>query len=152
MPNDCYTKLFHKILDSTIWLEDNETRLVWITMLASCDMNGMVDIPLPALANKARVPLEACQRAVERFLSPDPHSRTKDNEGRRIAVLESGGWQILNHRKYRDLLSLEHRRAYKAAKARQYRDEARAMTKGEGIRQTIRNRVASEDFTDRNGG
>ena len=29
-----YNKLFTKILDSTIWLEDDATRLVWITFLA----------------------------------------------------------------------------------------------------------------------
>jgi len=33
--------------------------------------------------------------------SPDPYSRTKQDEGRRIKEVE-GGWLVLNHKKYRE--------------------------------------------------
>lgn len=32
-----YTKLFNSILDSTIWGESDETRLVWITLLEDAE-------------------------------------------------------------------------------------------------------------------
>jgi hypothetical protein len=35
-----YNRLFTKILDSSIWLEADTTRIVWITMLASMDEDG----------------------------------------------------------------------------------------------------------------
>ena len=37
-----FTKLFQSILTSSVWSEDNETRIVWITMLALADQNGSV--------------------------------------------------------------------------------------------------------------
>lgn len=145
-----YVKLFQKILDSTIWLEDDKTRIVWITLLAMCDQDGLVDAPIPAIANRARVGLDDCQKALDRFLSPDPHSRTPANEGRRISRVE-GGFVVLNHRKYRDMMSFEHRREYKRLKAQEYREQVKAMDKGKTIRQTIRERTKAEEFVDRNG-
>ena len=142
---DCYTKLFQKILDSTIWLEDDKTRIVWITMLAMSNQDGIVDAPLPALANRARVDVESCQAALNKFMDKDPFSRTTDNEGRRIEKTESG-WKILNHRKYREMMSLEHRREYKRLKAKEYRDEIRRMDVGKNAREIIRERVDAENL------
>ena len=38
-----WTKLFSNIIHSTIWREDNATRLVWVTMLAMANRNGVVE-------------------------------------------------------------------------------------------------------------
>lgn len=104
-----YTKLFNSITDSTIWSAPDTTRLVWITMLAMSDQNGEVAAAVPGLAARARVPIDDCLAALESFLAPDKWSRTSDNEGRRIEVIE-GGWRLLNHAKYRAILSAESRR------------------------------------------
>ena len=101
-----YTKLFEQILESTIWCEPDSTRVVWITMLAMSDRDGEVLASVPGLANRAHVDIEKTRAAIQCFLSPDIESRTKDYEGRRIAEID-GGWQILNHAKYRDLLDAE---------------------------------------------
>jgi hypothetical protein len=108
-----YTKLFNSIITSTIWSEDDQTRIVWITMLAIADKNGEVQGSIPGLARIAGVPVEACRNAITKFLSPDVDSRTKDDEGRRIDVIE-GGWHLLNHGKYRNMAS-DADRAEKAA-------------------------------------
>lgn len=115
-----YTKLFSEIITSTIWAEPDETRIVWITMLALKDKWGIVGATVPGLAHLARVDVEVCRRAVDKFLGPDPDSRTPDNEGRRIEVVE-GGWRILNHEKYRRLMSADERREYLAQKQREHR-------------------------------
>lgn len=115
-----YTKLFNSILASTIWRADNDTRIVWITMLAMANKRGIVEASIPGLADFARVPIDACQRALANLLSPDEFSRTKDHDGRRIKAID-GGWQLLNHGKYRDTLSAEERREYKRIKQREYR-------------------------------
>ncbi len=101
-----YTKLFEQILESTIWCEPDSTRVVWITMLAMSDRDGEVLASVPGLAKRANVSIELTRAAIACFLAPDADSRTKDYEGRRIAEIE-GGWQILNHAKYRDLLDAE---------------------------------------------
>ena len=44
-----YTKLFGSIVDSTIWRESKETKIVWITMLAKANKEGIVEASLPGL-------------------------------------------------------------------------------------------------------
>lgn len=95
-----FTLLWSKILDSSIWMETKETRLVWITMLAMKDADGMVHAARTALAYRARVSEKECAEALKVLMAPDPHSTTADNEGRRIVEIP-GGWQILNNDLYR---------------------------------------------------
>ena len=105
-----YTKLHSTILDSTIWQEAKETKILWITLLAMCDQNGEVMASIPGLARRAGITLEECETALNVLLSPDKYSRTADDDGRRIAEID-GGWEVLNHRKYREIgQDHEHRR------------------------------------------
>lgn len=115
-----YTKLFNSILASTVWNEPSDTRIVWITLLAMSGKNGIAEGSLPGLAVFARLPLEAVEVALERLSAPDRHSRSKEHEGRRIASVD-GGWQILNHAKYRAQLGADERREYNRVKQAQYR-------------------------------
>ena len=110
-----FTKLQASIIHSTIWREPDHIRIVWITMLAMADSKGRVEGSVPGLADIARVSFENCQLALLRLSSPDPWSRDPDNEGRRIKAIR-GGWLILNYMKYRDPLSTERVRRYRARK------------------------------------
>jgi hypothetical protein len=119
-----YTKLFTSIITSTIWAEDDATRIVWITLLALADKNGEVQGSVPGIARMAAVSIESCRAAFVKFMSPDPDSRTKDDEGRRVEEIE-GGWVLLNHQKYRDMSSGEDRKvqaAIRQKRARQKRE------------------------------
>lgn len=104
-----YTKLFGSIVASTIWREDDKTRLVWITLLALSDRDGYVAGSLPGLADLARVSIEDCEKAIVKLQQPDKYSRSSEHDGRRIQAIE-GGWLILNRAKYRDLVPDDHRR------------------------------------------
>src|ERR1051325_7827971 len=117
-----FTKLFSSITESSIWMEPDATRLVWITMLAMSDQNGFVFGSVPGLAHRARVSIEDCRAALRTLLEPDHESRTPDHEGRRIAVVD-GGWALLNHAKYRKILSVESIRESKRAYMRRIRSE-----------------------------
>lgn len=70
-------------------------------MLAMANKNGYVFASEPGLANRARVPLESVLKALERFQSPDPYSRHKEKEGRRIEPID-GGWRLLSYQSYRE--------------------------------------------------
>ena len=85
-----FVKLFGSILDSTVWQEPATTRVVWITMLAMTDESGFVAASVPGLAHRAGVTLEECETALAAFLRPDPYSRTKEHEGRRIEADDGG--------------------------------------------------------------
>lgn len=117
-----YTKLFNSILASTIWREDDKTRIVWITLLAMSDKNGVAECSLPGLADLARVSIEDCKKAIGNLSSPDEYSRTTDNEGRRIEKVD-GGWAILNHAKYRSKMSADERREYNRVKQKEFRQK-----------------------------
>lgn len=115
-----YTKLFGSIIASTIWRESKETKIVWITMLAMANKNGMVEASVPGLADFARVTIEECEVALKTLLSPDSYSRTQDFNGRRIESRD-GGWLVLNHAKYRAKMSLDERREYLRVKQAEHR-------------------------------
>jgi len=89
-------------------------------MLACADKNGEIQASVPGLARIAGVPVYDCRIAIGKFLSPDPDSRTKDDEGRRIEEID-GGWALLNFRKYRDMATKEDLMAAEAARKARYR-------------------------------
>lgn len=114
-----YTKLFSSLLDSTIWLQPDGVRLVWITMLAMADRCGEVGAAVPGLAKRAGVSIEVCTQALNIFMSPDQYSRSVEYEGRRIKRID-GGWRLLNYEKYRKLMSLDDMKAKAAQRQARY--------------------------------
>lgn len=132
-----YTKLANSILTSTIWVEDDHTRIVWVTLLALADRNGEVEGSIPGLASIARVPVESCRAAITKFLAPDHDSRTATDEGRRVECID-GGWLLINHGKYRERATDDHRKA-KAAERQQRARERNKRNIG-----TISNLVTHE--------
>lgn len=126
-----FTKLFSSITASTVWCEPSNTRIVWITMLAMADSRGRVWASIPGLAGIARVPVEDARIAIERFLSPDEDSRSKEHEGRRIEEID-GGWRLINHEKYRAIRDeesvKERKRRYIADRRAKERAQAKTAT------------------------
>jgi hypothetical protein len=95
-----FTKLVPEIVQSSIWNEPSDIRIVWITMLAIKDENGYVRGNAETLARMANVPIDAVNNALTKFQNPDANSHTPDDDGRRIEKYQ-GGWLVLNHDKYR---------------------------------------------------
>lgn len=122
-----YAKLWSSILDSTIWAEDDHTRLVWITMLAMSDSGGYVGASVPGLATRARVPLQSCEKALITLKSPDLYSRTKEHDGCRIKEAD-GGWQILNYEKHREATAEQIRREQARERQRKWRNKRNAVS------------------------
>lgn len=95
-------------------------------MLALKDKYHRVEASVPGLADFAKVAPERVLEALEVLKSPDPWSRTKEHEGRRIREVD-GGWEILNGGKYQEKLDeldrLEKNRKNQAA----FRDRQRAL-------------------------
>ena len=115
-----FSKLWSSLVTSSIWGEDDKTRILWITMLATTDANGVVEASVPGLARIANITTEECRASIAKLMSPDSESRTKTDEGRRISEVD-GGWKILNYLKYRERGRHIDRKEYLAAKNREYR-------------------------------
>jgi hypothetical protein len=122
-----FTKLFSSITESTVWCEPSDIRIVWITMLAMADKKGRVWASIPGLANRARVTVEDTRIAITTFLSPDPDSRSHEEEGRRIREID-GGWQLINHAKYLAKRDEEDRKEYKREWIKERRQNCRQKT------------------------
>lgn len=149
-----FVKLDCGILNSTIWY-DKPARDVFITALLmatprefdepapaikirSLDRDGW-DVPpgwygfVPAagigIVHRAGVEQEAGLEALERLSSPEPDSRSKDFEGRRLARI-NGGFVVLNYMRYRkrDETGAERTRRWRARQKEQEEAASRRVT------------------------
>lgn len=131
MITPAFTKLQRSIVSSSIWLQDAETRLVWITLLALCDRDGIVRASPLSLAHQARVSQKGCAHALELFQAPDADSRSMDFEGRRVERVD-GGFKLLNYDRILNEGAREERRGYNREK--QAESRARKRAKGGTVR------------------
>jgi hypothetical protein len=121
-----YSKLFTKVLDSSIWLESHPTRIVWMTMLACMDEDGMCQFATVVnLARRAIVTTEEARQAISILEAPDLDSSDPDNEGRRLERVP-GGWIVLNATKYKDIVTGSESRRLARERAQRYRDKKKA--------------------------
>jgi hypothetical protein len=130
-----YTKLFGSILDSSVWREPPLTRIVWLTLLAMADRDGLVEASLGGIADRARVKLAAVETAMECFLSPDPDSKNPANGGRRVERTSSG-YRLLNYEFYRQKQSAAEMRAKNAERQARFRERQ----KKEGVTSNVTSR------------
>lgn len=96
-----FVKLDCGIIHSSLWAEDSDTKICWITLLLLADATGFVRAAASAIAREAGIPAEVARRALDLFQSPDDESRTPDNQGKRIERVD-GGYRVLNYGKYRE--------------------------------------------------
>jgi hypothetical protein len=143
-----YSKLFSKIVYSSIWLEPHPTRIVWLTMLATMDEDGMCQLAsVLNLARRAIVTVEEATAALKVLESPDPHSSDPDNDGRRIERLP-GGWIVLNAVKYKAIVSGSESRRLARERAHRYRENKKNVTKRDGEENVTPKR---DEMAERNG-
>ena len=133
-----YVKLFGSILDSSIWAEEMPTRIVWITMLAMADAEGIVHASPSGLARRACVTPAECKAALKVLMAPDVESKSQEYGGRRIERVD-GGWILLNYKKYRELRTRQ--QVMDAARQRRHRKTRRKK------RDTSRDSVTDPDVT-----
>jgi hypothetical protein len=120
--NAMYTKLFTKILDSSIWLEPHPTRIVWITILAAMDEDGFCQFAsVPNLAHRALVSKDEAEEAVRVLESPDENSANPEHQGTRIERVP-GGWMVLNAKRYQEIVKREHLKVQTRERVKRFRE------------------------------
>lgn len=109
-----YGKIFASMYDGSIYGKW-EAIVTFQQMIALADKEGTIDMTPHALSARTSIPLEIIQKGINDLESPDPMSRTPDDEGRRITRLDEHrqwGWRITNYQKYREIRTAEERREY----------------------------------------
>jgi hypothetical protein len=124
-----FAKLDSGIVNSTIWVQPHDVLRVWIWFLSQADGKGNVNTAAPALSLICMVPLERMREILTLLESPDPDSRSPNDDGRRIEKLEGGGWRIINYGKYRESRDHEDRKEYQRNWDRQHRPSGHARQK-----------------------
>lgn len=119
-----FAKVFGQIFDSSI-AGDYNCRRMFMDLLVLADSDGVVDMTHDAIARRTNVPLEEVEKYIEQLQQPDPLSRSKLEQGKRIIPIDSErgwGWQIVNYHHYRKIRDEEARRSYfRDAKRKQRR-------------------------------
>lgn len=126
-----YTPLDSDFLTSTMLKEGPDVVAIWTLLLASTDKLGQSSMQPAAAASLLRISDERAEAAFSILAAPDPKSRNKDEEGRRILPADGGKWFIVSAQKYQWLASRAaatiRQRKYDAAKrSRESKGEAKA--------------------------
>lgn len=90
-----------------------DVQLVFVFLLANANAHGEADYFPAVIASLTGLPMDRVQAALTELESPDPYSRTPDDEGRRLIRLDehrTWGWRIVNYAKYRKMRDEEGRR------------------------------------------
>ncbi len=109
-----YGKIFHSIYDGTL-AEDWRALITFQQLIVLCDADGIIDMTPQSIARRTGIPIEHIEAGLDILIAPDPSSRSDSEEGKRIIPLNderSWGWQIVNHKHYRDLRTADDRREY----------------------------------------
>lgn len=105
-----YVPLFDSVLDGTLFGKWPHTG-IWTCLLSQVDQHGEIDMHPNLLAAKIGVPADLLLSCIEDFMKPDPGSRTKDHDGRRLELIDpesrDWGWRVINHAKYREKARLK---------------------------------------------
>lgn len=64
---------------------------------------------------------EDVAKAIEKLCQPDPKSRSKDEEGRRLVRMGEYAYKVVNGAKYTSIRNTEDRREYQRKKQQEYR-------------------------------
>lgn len=137
-----FVKLFvGRMSTSSLWEEPPETRLLFIWFLGAADIDGYV---LPHtetnLARLSNLPLDGVKRAIATLEAPDPHSRTKSHDGRRLLKQEDGGWTVANAGIYREMRTAKQ----VADAARKAEERKRTATKKKRKRAKYKAKTAAQ--------
>jgi len=89
------------VFGSSMWLMGTpEEKVLWLWLLGNCDDDGVVRHRELGIAYGSGLPQPVIEAALRKFSEPDPDSRTKALDGRRIDRDADGFVRIVNHELY----------------------------------------------------
>lgn len=106
------------IVDSSIWSEPDYVCKIFVTMLALKDADDVCRYNAYQLAQRSHKTEQEVLDALKILASPDSRRiEPQEHDGKRIKAVPDG-WLILNGQKYREMVSIQMKRArWRRAKA-----------------------------------
>ena len=109
-----YGKIFSSMFDGSLYGKW-QAIVTFQQMIVLADQDGTIDISSEALSARTSIPLDIIKAGIAILEAPDEHSRSPDESGRRIVLVDPArgwGWQIVNYAHYRAIRTAEDRREY----------------------------------------
>jgi hypothetical protein len=98
-----YTPVFDSVFRGSLYGKWPDTA-AWLCLLALADYRGYVDATPEAISGMTGMPLSDLLGCIERFMQPDPRSRSQAEEGRKLVLIDAArnwGWRVVNIQAYR---------------------------------------------------
>jgi len=108
-----YGKIFSSIYDGTL-VEDWRALITFQQFIVLSGADGIVDMTPHAIARRTGIPIEHIKAGIEILEKEDKYSRTPEQKGRRIELIDSHrpwGWHIVNHEMYKKMATREEKKA-----------------------------------------
>ena len=128
-----FTPLDSNFVFSTIVSEGPDVVATWVLLLSTKDKFHESEMQPPAVAKLLGIPVERADAAFECLSSPDPRSRHREFDGRRIMRQPAGTWLIVTGDKYQERASKAAAEARKVKYARNKAARAANATPAEFI-------------------
>lgn len=112
---EMYGKVFEQMFEGSMYGKGSLVFAVWSYVIAHQKPNhaaGYFTVELNPMKLKDCIgePLDEIKQTLEFLCSPDPNSRTKDEDGRRLVRLGEFDYRVVNGKKYHDIRKQEERR------------------------------------------
>lgn len=120
-----YGKIFESIYDGSLY-GHFEAIVTFQALIVLADEDGLIDISPEALAGRTSYPIEVVKHGIKFLQQSDPHSRSNEEDGKRIVPLDNGrefGWRIVNYEYYRNLARRNDKRIKATERQRRKREK-----------------------------
>jgi len=117
---DNFAKLFRTMFTGSMYGAGLHVFATWAWVLTHKDEQGLAEVNPRLVAAELGAEVEQIERAIEYLTSPDPASRSPEEEGRRLVRVGQFIYRVVNHAKYRE------RGGDRTAYWREYRAKKRA--------------------------
>lgn len=127
-----YGKLFTSMWDGSLYghLEASAVLMACVTL---CNADGVLDMTPEAISGRTGWPLDFIKKGLAELEKPDSRSRTPDDDGRRLVLLDAHrdwGWLIVNYSKYRGLRDVDTIKEQTRNRVSRLRERRKAVTHG----------------------
>lgn len=130
-----FGKIFESLFTGSMIGAGSPVFAVWSYVIANQKPDkrhgSVVELNPKLLAAVIGEKQEVIENAIKHLCSPDPDSRTREKEGRRLVKLGQFDYQVVNGEKYRLIRSQEERRAQNRAAQQKFRQKSKPLS-GEG--------------------
>lgn len=122
-----YGKIWEMMYTGSLLYNGDESWKAIVTfqqMIILADKDGIVTGNLESLHRKTTVPHDVLEVGIRILEAPDPQSRSRRSEGKRIIRQDNWGWKIVNYKAFRDARDEHVLKAYWAEQKRKTRQKA----------------------------